>query len=273
VHTFHGHVFYGYFSKFKSGLYIQIEKFLARFTDKIITVSENLRRELIQFGIGSEDKIITIYLGLELDKYLNINELKDSKRTYKLIGIIGRLVPIKNHRMFLDIAKAVIKKFTKYSMRFLIVGGGELKSDLIKYVHSQELDNFVEFVDWQKDLSKIYQQLDIVCLTSINEGTPLSLIEAMAAAKPIVATDVGGIRDLVGPVCKTMGLPVSIILSGSNNREVFVKNLISLLDDELLSRKIGEAGRKFVREMFTKERLVKDLEVLYNSIFKQRREN
>ena len=211
IHTFHGHVFEGYFGRFKTRLFIFIERFLAYFNSKIITVSSAVKEELVSLRISSEAKIEVIPLGLELDRFLELplsrlpiqgtrdpaSSGKEAKRGVT-IGIVGRLVPIKNHRLFLTSAAKVIRDNPALDLRFKIIGDGELRAELEEFTQKLNLGSVVEFNGWQKDLSGVYANLDIVCLTSINEGTPVSLIEAMASGKAVAATDAGGVKDLVG---------------------------------------------------------------------------
>jgi glycosyltransferase involved in cell wall biosynthesis len=194
VHTFHGHIFDGYFGNLKTKVFILIERFLAFFTHKIITVSESIKNDLVVLGISSH-RIEVIPLGFELDRFLNICPRDNSAVN---IGIVGRLVPVKNHRLFLEAAAEVIKSISKNKPRFKIIGDGELRNELERYAHKLNINTYVEFLGWQKEPSAIYSDLDVVCLTSVNEGTPVSLIEAMASGRAVVTTDVGGVRDLLG---------------------------------------------------------------------------
>ncbi len=271
VHTFHGHVFSGYFNKFKTKTFILIERFLAIFTSRIITISESIKKELISLGVSKEDKIKVIHLGLELEKLLNIplNNEHDSIN----IGIVGRLVPIKNHRLFLEAAAKVIADNPGLQLRFKIIGDGELKRELEDYSHELSINRQVDFLGWQKDLVNIYSNLDVVALTSINEGTPVSLIEAMASGRAVVATDVGGVKDLLGG-------PINIDEEPKENFKIlergllvkpgdcvsFAAALVFILQNNILRKAMGKRGRNFVKDRFTRERLIRDIENLYDSI-------
>ena len=263
IHTFHGHIFEGYFNKFIAGVFIVIERILACFSSKIITVSEGVKRELIELGICNSNKIKVIPLGLELDKFLEIVPGNDEKNIN--IGIVGRLVPVKNHHLFLEAVGRVLYvvrnnelKGNSCKLNFKIIGDGELRGMLEEYAQKLKVSDCVEFVGWQRDLIKVYSELDIVCLTSLNEGTPVSLIEAMASGKAVIATDVGGVRDLLG---QDRGIVVE-----SHNVGAFVTALLSLLADINLRERLGKGAREFVRERFTKQRLLKDIEELYLNI-------
>lgn len=267
IHTFHGHVFHGYFSRLKSAIFIAAERILGCFTNKIIAISYTMKEELLRYKIAGADKIITMPLGLELDKLLSL-EQKNENGEFK-IGIVGRLTGIKNHKLFLQVAKEFWHKDRNnkdYQTKFIVIGGGELKNELIDYVGSLGIGN-VEFKGWIKDTRDIYRDLDIVLSTSLNEGTPVSLIEAMAAAKPVIATDVGGVRDLLLPICDKLGISAGQILTQSNNAKQIIDGLSLLLQNNELRKNLGRAGREFVKNSFTKERLIKDMEKLYTGCF------
>ena len=264
VHTFHGHVFEGYFSSLATKVFIAIERFLGRFTDKVVAVSNSVENDVsMRYNIVSKDKVAVIQLGFELEKFFEADKNKGRLRQelglgsdVLLIGIVGRLVPVKNHKMFLDVVKKVPAKF-------IIVGDGELRQELENYAAELGIRDKVVFLGWRRDLENIYVDLDVVCLTSLNEGTPVSLIEAMASARPVLATDVGGVRDIVKN--NENGLLVQ-----SNDVDGFNKALLSMLEDREKRLEMGRYGRKFVNENFRKERLIKDTENLYNSLLKEK---
>ena len=266
IHTFHGHVLHSYFARMKSALFIWIEKLLAIFTDKIIAVSENLRKELILLRIANHRKIITIPLGLELDRYLSIENNGVEIRNYKSVGIIGRLVPIKNHRMFLDSVKR-FKDTLGFGQRakFLIVGDGPLHQELENYAKRLGISEDVTFTGWIKDLEKIYSELDIVVLTSLNEGTPVALIEAQAAARPCVATCVGGVANVIEEGRAGFLVP-------SDDVDKFTEALSKLLSNPELALSMGRYGRERVISKFNKTRLFRDIEDMYEGILPSKRD-
>jgi len=270
IHTFHGHIFEGYFSNFKTQVFILVERILAFFTCRIITVSESLKKELISLKISKENKIEVIPLGLELDNFLKISSRDESVLN---IGIVGRLVPIKNHRLFLDAARKVITDNPGTRLKFNIIGDGELKEELKSYSCQLGISEKVSFLGWQKDLVSIYSDLDMVALTSINEGTPVFLIEAMASARAIVATDVGGVRDLLGNEIKVVDkikegfeiLEKGIIVRPQDSVS-FAAALTFILRNSALRKDMGMHARDFVKNKFAKERLIRDLEGLYSNL-------
>lgn len=261
VHTFHGHVFEGYFNPFFTKIFILIEKVLAYFTSKIITVSEEVKKELVGLGIAKAQKIAVIPLGFELERFLG-----GPGNDRGGVGIVGRLVPVKNHRLFLEAAARIIKEKPQLKARFKIIGDGELRGDLEEYSRELKIGPWVEFTGWQRDLAAVYADLDVVCLTSLNEGTPVSLIEAMACARVVVATEVGGVPDLLGEVVEERdGFSVRErgISSKPKDAQGFAWAVAFILDNPGAGKSLALAAREYVKTVFSKERLVRDMENLY----------
>lgn len=273
IHTFHGNTLRSYFGSIKTKIFIWIERILAFFTDKIITLSPTLRKELLNLKIGNPKKITVIPLGLEMAE--SLSGMFRSSDSILRVGIVGRLVQIKNHRMFINAAKLILSNYPPQfnGCKFIIIGDGELRKELERYAEELGIKENIEFCGWQLKFSQVYEQLDIVVLASLNEGTPLSLIEAMAAAKPTIATDVGGVKDLF---IKTndYGLKHSPkiriydngILCNSGDVEGMAEGLKILLSNNGLREAMGHHGRVFVKDRFSKDRLIKDIELLYNSV-------
>lgn len=279
VHTFHGHVFHSYFGRFKTKFYIILERYLAKKSTAIIAISNLQRREIIdEFKICSESKTYTIPLGFDLEKFQK-NLLKNRnlfRNEFKLledeiaIGIIGRLTPIKNHSLFLKSISKIKDQISK-KIKVFIIGDGEdreylekLSDDLQLKTNSSNQENpLIYFTSWRKDIDVIYAGLDIVALTSLNEGTPVTLIEAQAANKPIVCTNVGGVCDVVLE-------DITAKISSKNDLDTFSKNLISLIEDDMLRNEMGRAGYNHVSEMFSYKRLVKDMRKLYKDLLNEK---
>lgn len=285
VHTFHGHVFEGYFSRAKSLLFVWIERFLAKLTDVIIAISETQKRDLSEkFQIAPTKKISTIELGFDLRTFLDSNLLKGKfRRNFGipnntiLIGIIGRLVHIKNHKMFFKAAKIFLEQNPGVQTKFIVVGDGELRDELGAYCKELRLSGHVIFCGWIKDAPSVYADIDILTLTSTNEGTPVSIIEAMASSVPVIATDAGGVPDLLGP---PDGIPSSEgfvvcergILCRKNDSLGFAKGLKYLIDGDIQEKqKRLIRARSFVRERFSEKRLLHDIESLYLELMTDRR--
>ncbi len=278
VHTFHGHIFHGYFGLFKSRLFIIIEKILAIFTDKIIVVSLKQKEELVEkFKIAKPEKIEVIRLGFELEEFLNVPEIQDNSyykekmnlsRECITIGIVGRLTPIKNHRMFIETAAQMVKNtpLKNRMLRFIIIGDGELRRELENLTQERGISADVEFMGWQDKMNDIYAALDIVTLTSLNEGTPVSLIEAMASARAVVATDVGGVSDIVRH--NETGLLVN-----SGDIDNLREHLICLIEHPEERVRLGLAARESVKTLYLKDRLIRDVEKLYSDLITQKMRN
>lgn len=214
VHTFHGHVFHSYFNPALTNIFIQTERWLAKKTSALIAISPQQKHELIhQYKIAPAEKFIVIPLGLDLKKF---SENKLAKRNLFrqkhnipeniiAIGIIGRLAPVKNHQLLIDAVKT-LKQQTNKTFEIIIIGDGETRNQLKEYIiqsgmtyreNPQQTPADFYFTSWIKEMDTAYAGLDIVALSSRNEGTPVSLLEAQAAGKTIVSTNVGGVRDIV----------------------------------------------------------------------------
>lgn len=201
-HTFHGHVFHSYFSPLKTRLFIMIERFLGLFTHRLIAVSERTKQELVEYGIAPADKIAVIPLGLDLDRFARCEQHRGElcrelglPEGAILIGLVARLVPVKGVHHFLQAASRVLAEAP--GTYFLIVGDGELRAELEAQAAELGLGQRVLFLGFRQDLSRIYADLDIVALSSLNEGLPVSLIEAMSSARVVVSTAVGGVPNLI----------------------------------------------------------------------------
>lgn len=282
VHTYHGHVFHSYYGPSKTKLFLMIERMLARLaTDRIVVLSEQQRREINeQFHLGRPQQFAVIPLGLDLVPFANWEERRPRLRRELgvkddelLVGIVGRLTQVKNHELFLR-AAARLKEITASNseplrVRFVIVGDGNLRANLEQQARTLGLNDDVTFLGTRNDPEVFYPALDIVALTSRNEGTPLTLIEAMANARPVIATAVGGVVDLLGPEsdrrrgytrCER-GISVP-----GEDVEGFAQGLDALIGDPALRRELGERGREFVAQNFAKERLLRDMSELYAEV-------
>ena len=204
VHTFHGHVFSGYdYSPLRVWLFVTLEQLAARMSDTIITLTETLRKELAeQYHITRRGRITVLPLGLDLERFVTAKRQTGAFRKAwgiapetPLVGIVGRLTGVKNHRLFLDAAQQIHQQ--RPDVRFVIVGDGELMDNIRQHTHALGLDAAVIFTGWQTDMLPVYVDLNVKVISSNNEGTPVTLIEALAAGVPVVATHVGGIPDLL----------------------------------------------------------------------------
>lgn len=279
VHTFHGHVFHGYFSPFVTRIFLAIERSLARHTDRIVAISESQKHELAEvYRIAPAEKITVIPLGFDLDPFLAVSgragTLRSSlgcEESTLLVGWIGRLTAIKNPLLMLDCARELSDEHQQ--VRIAVIGDGELRSHCETHVASAGLREIVSFTGWQQHLQQVYADLDLVVLTSINEGTPVSLLEAMASGRAFISTDAGGVRDLmVGPATSRDGFEVfqNGVLVPSDSRAL-AQAVVYLKEHPELRRAMGEAGREFVRTRFSVQRLADDLESLYLSVARSKR--
>ena len=274
VHTFHGHVFHSYFNSFKTKLFIKAEQWLAGFTDAIIAISDVQKKELAEdFKIAPAEKFCVIPLGLDLENFITDQENKRKKFRNEFgldndtiaIGIIGRLVPIKNHILFLKGLKKLLDKSGK-KVKAFIIGDGECREDIEQKAtvlginFSKHTDTAhphpLIFTSWRTDVDTVIAGLDIVALTSLNEGTPVSLIEAQAAGKPIVSTRVGGISDVVIE-------NKTALLSDIHDEDGFADNLIKLVQDDSLRIMFQAEGKNHVLLKYSYQRLAADMRKLY----------
>ncbi len=277
VHTFHGHVFHSYFGKFQTTFYKNIERFLAKKSSAIIAISDKQKEELVNIHkICPLNKVAVIPLGFDLSKFQeNSTEKRETFRTkYNIdadeivIAIIGRLVPVKNHALFLEAIKIVSEKTTK-KIRAFIIGDGEDRLVIenkanqlnISFVDATKTNEkaTVTFTSWIKEIDTALAGSDIIALTSFNEGTPVSLIEAQAANKPIVTTNVGGIENVVNP-------NDTALLCSTFEPENFADTLLKLTENEELRHKMSENGWQHVKEKYHYTRLVTDMEHLYSKL-------
>ncbi len=279
VHTFHGHVFHSYFGRFKSGFYRSLERYLASRSDRIIAISEKQKEELVrEHRICDPGKVAVIPLGFDLQRFREDREEKRRRfrREYGLeegevaIGIVGRLVPVKNHELFLRGVAALLGRSSQ-KVRAFIIGDGEEREDLLLKAKNMGIPVALgwegkraplTFTSWIKNVDEVYAGLDIVALTSLNEGTPVSLIEAQAAGVPIVSTRVGGVENVVVP-------GETALLCSRTDPQEFSEKLLRLVDDPGKRFEMTEKGWPYVKDRFSVERLVKDMGDLYREMIDQ----
>ena len=269
VHTFHGHVFHSYFGKLKTAIFKAIERNLAKKSTGIIAISELQRQELsVVHHICSPEKIKVINLGFDLHKF---HEKLDEKRaltrqTYQLqedeiaIAIVGRLAPIKNHMLFLESMRLVAEQTSKKCVAFIVGDGTEREAieNKVKELHFPAHFR-IEMTSWIKDIGTFNAGMDIICLSSNNEGTPVSLIEAQAANIPVVTTDVGGVKDILLEGETGFVVP-------KNNAKLYAEKVLVLVEDEKKRKKMSQNGWTFVEQKFHYTTLVKNMETYYHEL-------
>jgi glycosyltransferase involved in cell wall biosynthesis len=282
VHTFHGHVFHSYFNPLKTRFFINAERYLARKSSAIIAISQAQQRELVHdFRIAPEEKFTIIPLGLDLDAFATRQEEKRERFRTEFglnddeiaIGIIGRLVPVKNHELFIRAIAHVLQHAGK-KVKAFIIGDGETRAALEHAARQAGIAFTTEgagthphplvFTSWRRDVDVINAGLDIVALTSFNEGTPVSLIEAQAANKPIVSTRVGGISDVVLE-------GETALLADVADEAAFAAHLLKLVQNDALRQQLGQTGRQHVLERFSYQRLMRDMAALYTNLLEMKR--
>ena len=268
VHTYHGHVLSGYYGPVMNQALRRMEQALAWATDRLVAVSGQVRDDLVRFGVARRDRIAVIPLGLDLAPFLEADRLRGEFRAElglpagaPLVGIVGRIFPIKNHRLFIDAAARVAA--TRGDARFVVVGDGSLRPEIEKRAIERGIGGRVIFTGWRQNLARICADLDLLVVSSDNEGTPVSAIEAMAAGRPVVATRVGGLVDLIEESRTGRLVP-------PRDPAALAQAIGSLLDDPAARAAMGEAARRSAGERFRAERLVADVERLYDDLLAQR---
>lgn len=278
VHTFHGHVFHSYYSPAKTRIFIAIEKMLARFaTDRIITISDQQQHEIHeQFGVGRPEQFRVVPLGLDLAQFETTTSLRHELRdligaadTDIVISLVGRLTAIKNIQLLLDAAAKIYGTDDPPPVRFVVIGDGELRQELEASAAKLGLSGKVSFLGNRTDVHRLLHGVDIAVLASSNEGTPLSLIEAMACGVPFVSTAVGGVVDLAGPQAdERTGLKICErgILTEPGSVDSLAIGLIYLAKNERLRESLSQNGKQFVDSSYSTDRLVADVKELYREL-------
>jgi glycosyltransferase involved in cell wall biosynthesis len=266
VHTYHGHVLEGYFSPAKTRLFIGIERQLARVSDRIVAISPQIRDDLINgYRIGHRDRFRVIPLGFDLSTLVALDDAARHRARAELgippdahvVSTVGRLTAIKQHQLFLDAARRIADADDQAV--FLVAGDGELRGDLEKSAADSGLGGRVRFLGWRRDLDIVYGATDVLLLTSRNEGTPVALIEALAAGVAGVSTDVGGVGDVIRD--ETIGLRAPF-----GDANALAARVLELLHDPHRRRAMGQRGRASVVARFGIDRLVDDVERLYREL-------
>ncbi|HKW75690.1 MAG TPA: glycosyltransferase [Terriglobales bacterium] len=275
VHTYHGHVFHGYFSERKTRLFLRIERLLAKVTSRIVAISESQRSELSRkYGVAPAGKITVVQNGFHFPEF-SPEQRNAARRHFGfqphefVLVWAGRMAPVKDVRLLAETVRAAYK-FSSPA-RFLVVGDGEERPVLEGL--TKGCDN-VRLLGWQKDMDLIWQAADAAILTSRNEGTPTALIEAMAAGLPFVSTDVGGVRDLAAGEC--LPLPGEFGLKAGNgyltprHADALLYAIREMAAHRAQSNAMGARGRQFVRERFAASRLVDEMRDLYLELLGRR---
>ncbi|HUR34734.1 MAG TPA: glycosyltransferase [Vicinamibacterales bacterium] len=262
VHTFHGHVFEGYFGPGVNRLVRATERRLARLSDVIVTISPRQRDDIVgRFAVANAAQTVVVPLGLDLDALFDLAPEAHGFRadigaagTDVVVGYVGRMVPVKDlTTLLLGFALALAEV---PALRLVLAGDGTERAAAVALAAELRIDRRVHFLGWVDDLPAFYSSIDLFALSSLNEGTPVAAIEAMAAAKPVVATSVGGVPDVVDA-------DASGLLVAARDVIAFSRALVDLASSPERRLKMGHAGRAIARARYSHVRLVTEIEALY----------
>jgi len=271
VHTFHGHSLRGYFGARKAVLYLRMERFLARRTTRLIAVSEEIRDELVALGVAPAERFEIVRLGFELSPFLADEPTRAHQRAgiraelgipadVKLVTLVARLVPIKRVDRFLRVAAMVQDEAATH---FLIVGDGELRKELSDSAEARTLHGRLTWAGFRRDIPDVYFASDIVVLTSDNEGTPVSLIEAQTAGVAVLSTAVGGVPSVVDD-----GETGRLAPAGDDT--ALADALRDMLGDGERADAMGKRGRARMTSAYSLTRLTEDIDSLYRRLLLHR---
>jgi glycosyltransferase involved in cell wall biosynthesis len=270
VHTFHGHSLTGYFSGRTAGVYRMIERWLALRTDALVAVSPEVRDELVQLGVAGPERFVVVPVGFDLARFLDDSDRGRRRAALRgqwgiaahaeVVALVARLVPVKRVDRFLQVAQLLADR---PDARFVVVGDGDLRDPLAASEEARSLGERLVWAGFRRDMADVLFASDLVMLTSDHEGTPVSLIEAQAAALPVVATDVGGTRSAVRD-------GETGVLAAAHDVRGLAAAAAAVLDDRALAARMAAAGRRHAAAEYTLERLVEDHDRLYRSLLDRR---
>ena len=267
VHTPHGHVFYGYYGRVPSYMFILLERLTARITDKIITLTEQGIREHVERRIAPREKFTSIHSGVELSRYTEprpdpviARKQLGLSPDWPVVGSVGRFGPVKGYDTFLEAAALLRARQPK--VQFLLVGEGGEEVRLKRLAEQLRIEDRILFLGWQHDIPEILSALDLFVLPSRNEGMSRTLVQAMAMGKPIVATRVGGVPEVLGEGEAGLLVPPDDPVQLSQAIEL-------LLTDGELARKLGEGGKRRA-PAYSAERMVAEIESLYETLLRKK---
>ncbi|MGC8627422.1 MAG: glycosyltransferase [Acidimicrobiales bacterium] len=260
VHTFHGHVLEGYFGPAQRTAFLQVERALARRTDVLVTVSPEVRDELLGLGVGKPAQYRVIPLGFDLSRFMSVGGQSGQLRSalglgadVPLAGVLGRLVPVKDHATLLSALAGIAR------LHLAVLGDGELRQELEASARRLGVADRVHFTGWWADVPAALADMDMVVLPSRNEGTPVALIEALAAARPVVATAVGGVGQVVQD-----GETGWLCPPGDTFK--LAELMARVLAQPAESRRMAVEGRRRVSQRFGRQRMLDEHRDLYNEL-------
>ena len=269
VHSPHGHIFYAYFGKIKTVLFVLLEKIAAKFTNRIITLTELGKQDHIKFGIASPGKFIPVYCGIDLNRFLDLKIDRDEERRKwhlskdeLVIGTVSRLVPIKGCEYFIKAMPGIKKEAP--NTKFIIAGDGFLRQNLEKLVQDLGISEDAIFTGYQSDINRLMSIFDIYVSPSLNEGMGRCLLETQALGVPVVATNVGGVPEIVKD--NKTG-----ILVPPKSPEALMQAIVTLLKDEAKRGRMGKAAKNWIDDKFSTNRMVEKICNLYSELVKNER--
>lgn len=267
IHTPHGHVFWGYFGRLKTAFYIILEKITAFITDKIIALTEQEKNDHLHSRIASGDKFSVVHSGIKLDRFSNLSVDPAAMRRKLgisegdlVVGTTGRLTPVKGHRHLIEAAGNILN--ARPNTTFVFLGDGELSDELKNMASRLGMKEKVKFLGWRPDVAEVMSAFDLFVLPSLNEGMGRVLVEAMALGKPIVASDVGGVPDLV-----VHGKNGCLVPPGDAQR--LSAAISDLIEHPERRRKMGENGKKRAID-YSADAMVQKIDQLYQAMLQQK---
>jgi len=256
IHTPHGHLFYGYFGKGKEQFYVFVERLAARFCERIITISEDEREEYLRRGIGNKKKVVTIYNGIDMSKFpgngMRVREELGLAQQVPLVGFAGRLEEVKGPHLFVEAAKRI--KAVAPQTHFLMLGDGAMKKGLLQKAQGMPQ---LHILGYREDVADCLAALDLLLIPSLNDGFNLVAVEAMASSRPIVATAVGGLPEVLGDG----GI---LVPPGDTTR--MAKEAIKLLNSPGLRKEIGARGRRRAEALYSWDISLQKTLALYHQV-------
>jgi glycosyltransferase involved in cell wall biosynthesis len=263
IHTPHGHVFYGHFGAFASWVFLWIEKIFSGFTDRMVALTDGEKDDYINLSVCSPEKLFKIHSGVDVNKFMQGNGNRVEKRrslgldqNEAVIGFVGWLLPIKGPNYLLKAMDDVWHGHPEASL--VLVGKGDLDVDLRAEARKKNANGKVKFLGWREDIDEIMPLFDMLVLPSLNEGMGRVLVEAMAAGKPVVASRVGGIPDLVRDGETGYLVPPA-------DEKALADGIKMLLDDPERAKQMGQQGKEYCHQ-FSLEAMIEKLDNLYSDL-------
>lgn len=259
IHTFHGHLLYGYFPRVIARMIVFVEKMLARITHVLIAVGDSVAHELITAGIGKSSKFCIIYPGVKTPRsqHMTTNQVHSKSSEDRLLcAFVGRVTQIKRPDRFLEVVQLATKD--DLPIDFVVIGDGELLQDC--KTKAEEFGLNVRFLGWREDIYAVLETVDIVMLTSDNEGTPFSLIQAAMLQKPVIATNVGSVSEVV--IDRQTGLLVS-----PNSQQLY-EALTEFVQNKDLREKLGKEAKLWTCQRFSESEFLSKYSNLYTEILR-----